>query len=55
MALPFAAHIGGCLHAPGSRLRRYGEGREVFQHGGDSGFTTVRDEPCLGTAGNLHR
>ena len=32
---------------------RYGEGSEVFQHGGDSGLTTVRDEPRLGTAGNL--
>ena len=45
---------GVCTH----RVRdcaRYGEGREVFQHGGDSGFTTVRDEPRLGTAGNLHR
>ena len=55
MALPYAAHTGGCLHAPGSRLRRYGEGREVFRHGGDSGFTAVRDEPRLGTAGNLRR
>jgi hypothetical protein len=32
---------------------RYGEGREVFQHDDDSGFTTVRDKPRLGTAGNL--
>ena len=55
MALPFAAHIGGCLHAPVRDCARYGEGREVFRHGGDSGFAAVRDEPRLETAGNLHR
>ena len=34
---------------------RYREGREVFRHGGDSGFTTVWEEPRLGPAGNLPR